>query len=356
MNRKLNIQKILFLLFLMVATAIIIRNNYEEETKKEKSNIEIKRVKVADGYSRTEGKVFGTTCSIIYRSEEDLSGEISSTLLDVDMSLSPFNRNSTITAINENKCTATDEMFTEVFNLAQKISEKTDGAFDITVAPLVNAWGFGFKNNTIVDSASVDSLRGLIGYRRVKIENGNVSKEDNRIMLDCSAIAKGYGCDAVARMLKRKGIKDFMVEIGGEIVASGKNLKGEAWSIGINKPVNDRSGENKELTGIVRLDNKCMATSGNYRNYRIVNGKTYAHTIDPKTGYPVEHSLLSATVIAEDCATADAFATAFMVMGIEGAIEICNAEPTIEGFFIYADDNGEMQICTSDCFADYLAN
>ena len=215
MNRELNIQKILFLLFLMVATAIIIRNNYEEETKKEKSNIEIKRVKVANGYSRTEGKVFGTTCSIIYRSEEDLSGEISSTLLDVDMSLSPFNRNSTITAINENKCTATDEMFTEVFNLAQKISEKTDGAFDITVAPLVNAWGFGFKNNTTVDSASVDSLRGLIGYRRVKIENGNVSKEDDRIMLDCSAIAKGYGCDAVARMLKRKGIKDFMFEIGG---------------------------------------------------------------------------------------------------------------------------------------------
>lgn len=354
MNRKLNIWRILFLLFLMIATAIIIRNNYEEETKKENSNIEIKRVKVSEGYSRTEGKVFGTTCSIIYKSEEDLSCEIGSTLLNVDMSLSPFNKNSTITAINENKNTATDEMFTEVFNLALKMSEKTDGAFDITVAPLVNAWGFGFKNNTAVDSASVDSLRGLVGYGKIRIENGAVIKDDSRIMLDCSAIAKGYGCDAVAKMLTRKGIRDFMVEIGGEIVANGKNPKGEAWSIGINKPVNDRSGDNKELSGIVRLDNKCMATSGNYRNYRIVNGKKYAHTIDPKTGYPVEHSLLSATVIAGDCATADAYATAFMVMGVDKALEICSRESSVEGYFIYSDENGEMQECMSEGFDEYL--
>lgn len=340
MNKKLNIWKILFLLFLMIASALIIRNNYEEEQNKKDSNIEIQVVKVSEGYTKAQGKVFGTTCTIIYHSDTDYSEEIENALLQVDLSLSPFNNNSVITAINENTSTMTDNMFVDVFNLAQEVSEKTDGAFDITVAPLVNAWGFGFKQGTPVDSATVDSLRDIVGYRKVKTENGKIMKEDARIMLDCSAIAKGYGCDMVADMLTGKGIKDFMVEIGGEIAVKGMNLKGEPWNIGINKPIDDRSGENTELAGVVKLNNKCMATSGNYRNYRMVDGKKYAHTIDPRTGYPVEHSLLSATVIADDCATADAYATAFMVMGLEKALEICSKEKGIEAYFIYTDEDG----------------
>ena len=354
MKNKLNVWKITFLLLLMVATIFIIRNNYENVQNKKESSIELNVTNKSNGYTKLEGRVFGTKCTIIYNSDKDYSEEIEDVLLGVDFSLSPFNRNSVITAINENKSSMTDEMFVEVFTLAQNISKNTDGAFDITVAPLVNAWGFGFKNNIPVDSASVDSLREIVDYRKVRIEGGKVVKADQRIMLDCSAIAKGYGSDMVANELERLNIKEYMVEIGGEVVAKGVNPNGTVWNIGINKSIDDRSGENGELQGIVQLNDRGMATSGNYRNYRIVNGKKYAHTIDPRSGYPVEHSLLSATVIAENCATADAYATSFMVMGVDKAMEICNSDSTIEGYFIYADENGEMKECMSNGFGNYL--
>jgi thiamine biosynthesis lipoprotein len=238
-----------------------------------------------------------------------------------------------------------DSLFKRVFLLSRQVSEATDGAFDITVAPLVNAWGFGFKNGSLPDSAAVDSLRALVGWQRVALTSENrIHKEDAGIILDCSAVAKGFGVDVVADLLRSKGIENFMVEIGGEVVVSGKNPKGEAWHIGVNKPDDDPTSSNRELETVLTLDNQALATSGNYRNFYVTDeGRRVAHTIDPHTGYPVQHSLLSATVLAPNCATADAFATAFMVLGIDRAKEVLVRHPELEVYFIY-DSLGEHRV------------
>lgn len=332
---KLSIWKILFLVFLIIGTIYILG--------KQKP------------YITNSGKIFGTFYNITYSSDIDLSKEIKSTLMQVDNSLSPFNRQSIITAINNNSEALPDEMFTHVFTLAQEISGKTDGAFDITVAPLVNAWGFGFKKGITPDSAAIDSLRQFVGYGTVALTEGRITKRHPQTMLDCSAIAKGYGCDAVAAMLDAQGVENYMVEIGGEVVTKGKNGKGGVWTIGISKPTDNPTTSSNELHEIIAISDKSMATSGNYRNFREENGRKIAHTIDPRTGYPVQHSLLSATVIADDCATADAYATAFMVMGTEKAISFCN-EHDIDGYFIYSDDNGILKTKMTEGFRRYLKN
>ena len=332
---KLSIWKILFLVFLIIGTIYILG--------KQKP------------YITNSGKIFGTFYNITYSSDIDLSKEIKSTLMQVDNSLSPFNKQSIITAINNNSKALPDEMFTHVFTLAQEISGKTDGAFDITVAPLVNAWGFGFKKGIAPDSAAIDSLRQFVGYGTVALTEGRITKQHPQTMLDCSAIAKGYGCDAVAAMLDAQGVKNYMVEIGGEVVTKGKNGKGGVWTIGISKPTDNPTTSSNELHEIIAISDKSMATSGNYRNFREENGRKIAHTIDPRTGYPVQHSLLSATVIADDCATADAYATAFMVMGTEKAISFCN-EHNIDGYFIYSDDNGILKTKMTEGFRRYLKN
>jgi thiamine biosynthesis lipoprotein len=253
-----------------------------------------------------------------------------------------FNKNSIISAFNNNRDTTANEMFTEVFKLAQEISAKTGGAFDITVAPLVNAWGFGFKKGELPDSATVEELRNKVGYTTVALVDGKVIKQNPGTMLDCGAIAKGYGCDMVARLLDSRNIADYMIEIGGEVVTKGKNDRGTDWNISISKPTENTTGSHNAHQRIISISGKAMATSGNYRNFRVENGKKYAHTIDPRTGYPVQHSLLSATVIAENCAKADAYATSFMVMGLEKAIEQCKTD-SVEAFFIYSDEDGALQ-------------
>lgn len=263
-------------------------------------------------YQTDQGIVFGTMYKITYQSKENLKMEIESELQKVDNSLSPFNKKSVITHINHNEDYSTDSMFTHVFRLAKTISKETHGAFDITVAPLVNAWGFGFKNASHVDSLTIDSIRQFIGFEKVDLVDGKVVKKDPRIMLDCSAIAKGYGVDCVARLLESKGIKNYMIDIGGELVVKGKNAQQESWRIGINKPIDDSLSVNQELQTIIEINQGGMATSGNYRNFYYKDGKKYAHTIDPRTGYPVQHNILSSTVIAKDCATADAYATSFI--------------------------------------------
>ena len=305
-------------------------------------------------YISNNGKIFGTFYNITYSSDTDLHNEIKSILMQVDNSLSPFNKQSVISAINNNCDTLPDRMFTHVFTLAQSISSKTEGAFDITVAPLVNAWGFGFKKGITPDSTTIDSLRKVVGYNTVAIVDGKVTKQHPGTMLDCSAIAKGYGCDAVAATLEAHGVENYMVEIGGEVVTKGKNSKGGAWTIGISKPTDNPTTGSNELHEIIAISGKSMATSGNYRNFREENGRKIAHTIDPRTGYPVQHSLLSATVIADDCATADAWATSFMVMGVEKAMSYCNNGNGIEGYFIYSDDNGMLKTRMTEGFRKYL--
>ena len=229
MNKKLSIWRILFLLFLIAGTIYIIRKNQTAVLEKQGA--------AAESYTNIQGSIFGTTYSITYGAAEDLQEEITAELEKVDNSLSPFNKNSIITAINNNGSYTLDTMFTEVFTLACEISRNTEGAFDITVAPLVNAWGFGFKNAEKVDSATIDSLMQLIGYNTVTLSGGRIEKQNPGTMLDCSAIAKGYGCDVVARLLSSRGIENYMVEIGGEVVTKGVNPSGRIWSIGITKPI-----------------------------------------------------------------------------------------------------------------------
>ena len=268
-------------------------------------------------FQTDNGLIFGTIYQVSYQYPTSLKAEIEEALHQFDHSLSPFNKQSVITAINNNQSMQTDSLFRAVFRRSMEISAQTDGAFDITVAPLVNAWGFGFKKGIFPDSAQVDSLRQLIGYTKVRLDTTNcVQKDDERLMLNCSAVAKGYAVDVVARLLQQKGINNLMVDIGGEVVVKGSNPQQRPWRIGINKPIDDSLATNQELQTIVELHEGAIATSGNYRNYYHRNGKKYAHTIDPRTGYPVQHAILSSTVLAPDCMSADAYATAFMVMGL----------------------------------------
>ncbi len=304
-------------------------------------------------YQKNHGFIFGTVYNITYQYNEDLSDDILRRLNQVDAALSPFNDTSVISSINVSKAHTYElkqsaplvEHFCEVFSLAQRISKDTDGAFDITVAPLVNLWGFGFEKVDYSDNrADIDSIRHFVGYEKVQLKDNRIMKADSRLKLDCSGIAKGYGCDVVARLLESKGIGNYMVEIGGEIVSKGLNPKRIPWQIGVTKPVDDSLSVESEIQTMLNVRDVCLATSGNYRKFYYRNGRKYAHTIDPKTGYPVQHNILSATVLAPSCAMADAYATAFMVMGKEKAIKVLERHPEIMAYFICSDANGQNEV------------
>ena len=336
-NKRRLLWQLPFLAFLVIGTVIIVSR--QQSTP----------------YQHDRGMVFGTVYHITYQSSKSLQKDIEAELAKVDASLSPFNERSIITAVNENRDTVVNKMFSDVFALAMKISDSTNGAFDITVAPLVNAWGFGFKGGAMPSRHQVDSLKALVGYHKVSLTNGRVSKTDPRIMLDCSSIAKGYGCDVVAKFLSAKGIDNYMVEIGGEIVTRGISEKRLPWKIGVTKPTDDSLNVNQEIQTIINVTDKAMATSGNYRNFYYKNGRKYAHTIDPSTGYPVQHNILSSTVIADDCATADAYATAFMVMGLDKAKAILSRHPELMAYFILASDDGTNMVWFSPSMKDKIA-
>ena len=324
MNKKKLLWQIPFLMVLIIGTVVILKKQPPFRTN--------------------EGLVFGTVYKITYQHADDLQNDIKEAMLEVDNSLSPYNPNSIITRINHNQDTILNEHFTQVFELAQKISTETEGAFDITVAPLVNAWGFGFKNSIEIAPSVIDSIRQFVGYQKIKMVDGKMVKEDPRLMLDCSAIAKGYGVDRVARLLDKKGVQHYMVDIGGEVVVKGKNPRMKTWRIGINKPVEDSLSVNQELQSILEVSGVGMATSGNYRKFYYKDGKRYAHTIDPRLGTPIQHNILSATVIAKDCTTADAYATAFMVMGLEKAKAFCEQHPELNAYLICAGEGESYEI------------
>lgn len=295
-------------------------------------------------YQHNTGFIFGTVYHITYQSDEDLQPEIDTELKRVNQTFSTFEPSSVISLINQNKPVKVNEMFDEVFTLAQQVSKETNGAFDITVAPMVNLWGFGFKTGVHPSKEKIDSLRQIVGFNKVKLVGNTIRKQDPRIMLDCSAIAKGYGSDCVARLLQSKGVTNFMIEIGGEIVTKGNSEKRLPWRIGVTKPTDDSVNVNQDYEAVLNVTDRAMATSGNYRNFYYKGGKKYAHTINPKTGYPVQHSLLSATVLAKNCATADAYATSFMVMGIEKAKQLLDRHPELMAYFIYSDSKGKLRV------------
>ena len=304
-----------------------------------------------------EGKVFGTYYHLTYDSPKgrDLKSEIEQCFREFDLSLSTFNPNSVITRINQNDSTVkTDPYFEEMYAMAREVSEKSEGAFDITVAPLVNAWGFGYGNHDHAASPKIDTIMPFIGYRKITLKDHRIIKEDPRIRLDASAIAKGQSCDVIARLLDEEGCENYMVEIGGEIRCKGLNPKGEQWHIGIDKPKDDPANVGEELQIILQVSNIGLATSGNYRQFYYKDGKKYAHTINPHTGAPVEHNLLSATVIAPTCMQADAYATAFMVLGIEKSIKLCESMPEMDCYLIYADKDGSNKIVYTKGFEKYF--
>lgn len=293
----------------------------------------------------SEGAIFGTTYHIKYEFSENLDTAILAELRRVDASLSVFNPQSTISRVNNRQISRADAMLYEVLQKAQKVSVATGGAFDVTVMPLVNAWGFGFKSRQFPTNVQVDSIRKFVGYNLIKLSpDSTITCADVRLMIDCGAIAKGYGVDRVAKLLREHGVRNYMVEIGGEVVTKGRNPESKSpWQIGISKPVEGADTNNCDLQTVLSLENAALATSGNYRNYYEHNGRKYAHTIDPRTGCPVQHSLLSATVIAPDCATADAYATAFMVLGVDGAKKVLKENKRLHAYLIYADRKGVLK-------------
>lgn len=313
------------------------------------------RGKVSKGtFQHNEGTIFGTLYHAKYLYDKDLKAELEAELQQVDASLSMFNPQSTVSRINRGETDETDEMLNEVLGLSFTINRVTDGAFDPTVAPLVNAWGFGFKSGQLPDSAQVDSLRALVGLSGIHLQENKLTKDNPLSILDFSAIAKGYGVDQAAQVLRGHGIRNFMVEIGGEVVTEGFNEKGTPWHIGINRPDDDSTSTNTELQDIIAISGKAIATSGNYRNYYISDGRKIAHTINPKTGYPAQQDILSSTVLAPSCAEADAFATAFMVMGMEQAKQVLGRHPQLQAYFIYSDKQGQYCTWCTEGFANLI--
>lgn len=299
-------------------------------------------------YFHNQGNIFGTYYNIRYQANEDMHDAIKQRLQEFDGSLSMFNNLSVISRINRNDDIEIDTLFEAMYQEAHAISELSNGAFDITVAPLVHAWGFGTNQKGRHDGLpiNIDSIKAFVGYDKIRLHNHRIYKDDDRITLDASAIAKGYACDVVADLLRENEVKNLLVDIGGEVVLQGVNDKGKPWRVGITRPKVDASGTEKELQEIIESSALCMATSGNYLQYYYVNGKRRSHTIDPRSGVPVEHSLLSATVTANSCMRADALATACMVLGEEEAFHMIEQTADAACYLIVAEAD-TIRIITS---------
>ncbi len=311
-------------------------------------------------YFFNEGVAFGTTYHITYKATEDLQKELEAEMDHFNRSLSTYTDSSTISRFNQSGTEAfdlsNDPWMLKMVQASLHFSELSNGAFDITVAPLVDLWGFGPKAKSDPTQAKIDSIKGFVGYKLLRLEKDHLTKLDPRIQLDCGAIAGGYASDIIAEALQKHGVDDYMVEIGGEVILKGKNPKGAIWRIGINKPVDDSTSTNNDIERVLVLTDKALSTSGNYRSFYVKDGKKYAHTIDPHTGYPVQHSLLSATILANDCFTADALATACMVLGVDAGLKLIDSlhNQGVEAFFIYNEGGPENKIKYTKGFEAYL--
>lgn len=309
-------------------------------------------------YYEVKGRLH-TPYQIKFQYTRSLDREIDEQLKYFYYLFNAFDSTSVISRINRNEAMEVDTLFAGVFTEALKVSEQTEGAYDITSAPLINLWGFGFSNQDSVSPAHIDSVRAFVGYRKVRLDGNRIVKDDPRLILNCSSLADGCVCDMLARMLESKGITNYMIDFGGEIRVRGVNPRGESWRLGITKPIDDASGVMQEIQQIVHFDQPMgMATSGNYRNFYIKDGRKYAHTIDPREGAPVQRDILGATVIAPEAMVADAYATAFMVLGTEGARRLKEQVPEIEYFFICSDSlNADgYRVEYSEGFKPYLVS
>lgn len=302
-------------------------------------------------YHTNKGYVFGTYYAVQYESVSDLHDSIKATFAAFDASMSMFNPASTISRINSGADSVVDAYFEQMYSTAVDVNRLSGGAFDITVAPLVNLWGFGLKNRAHVTQEQVDDLLPHVGMQKIALADGYLHKSDAQVQVDAGAIAKGQSCDIIAALLKRNGCANYLVDIGGEVVAKGNNAQGAPWRIGITRPVDDTSGEVNEVQTVLQVTDIALATSGNYRNFYYDGEQKRSHTIDPRTGYPVQHSLLSATVRSSSCMRADALATACMVLGEVDALAMIEADSISACYLIVAETNFEdstaLRIVTS---------
>ena len=308
-------------------------------------------------YYKNNGEIFGTYYNVQYENSRDLHAEVKQALQDFDNSLSMFNPHSVMAAVNDNRDTIVDAFFEQMFNEAKAVNELSNGAFDITVAPLVDVFGFGRKGDqySAVSDQTIDSIRQFVGMEKVVLHEHRIIKDDPRVQMDASAVAKGQACDMVAAVLAHHGCTNYMVEIGGEVVAHGVNAHGQAWGIKLRLPNPNNEGFSEE--GIVLpLKDACLATSGNYlRFYVDEQGERHAHTIDPRTGYPVQHALLSATVVSPSCMRSDALATACMVLGEEDALDMIERAEDAACLLIVAK-NDSLDIITSPKWEKMIKN
>ncbi|MGL2964016.1 FAD:protein FMN transferase [Flavobacterium sp. RSB2_4_14] len=295
---------------------------------------------------KIEGEAQGTTYHITYydKKNRNLKPEIEKLLLDFDNSVSTYNPNSIISKINSNeKNVKVDKYFVTCFKKAKEVWKDTNGAFDPTVFPLVNMWGFGPGKKEKIEKSKIDSVLKFVGFNLIELKGKKVIKKDKRVSLDFNAFAQGYSVDVVADFLNLKKINSYIVEIGGEVYAKGKKPNGENWIVGIEKPIDNKETENP-FKAIAKLENLAIATSGNYRRFSIENGVKYAHHIDPKTGYPTKNNLLSASIFSKECITSDSNATGILVMGLEKAITFLKQHTELQAYLIYSDNNGNYQI------------
>ena len=304
-----------------------------------------------------QGLAQGSYYAVTYYDEQErnFQHEIDSIFHAVDMSVNLWVDSSVISKVNRNEEVVLDDIFIDNFNIAQEVAKLSDGYFDPTISPIVAAWGFSNKHGDSITPQLIDSLKQLVDYRKVRIENGKVIKENPYIQLDFNAIAQGYTSDMIASFLESRDVKDFLVDTGGEIMARGSKPNGQPWIVGIEKPADNWDSEQVVQTRIALRD-KGLVTSGSTRKYVERNGKRYSHCIDPKTGYPVEHQLLSATVLAENSVWADALASICMVMGLEKSLEIINALDGVEAYYIFANEKNELEIYATEGFKKLLVD
>ena len=308
-------------------------------------------------YQRSSGMVWTTQYHITYQSEELFDDSIKAVFETVNNCASMFNKNSLVTKINNNECSKVDSMFRALYRCSEMVNRDTDGSFDPTVSPLMTLWGFVEKTGRMPKQSEVDSIREFVGINKTTLTIDNeIQKDDPRISFDFSAIAKGYACDEVGRMLERNGVQNYLVEVGGEIVLKGQNPNGSEWCVSVDSPTeryNVRLTENLKTTEglvILRMSSGAVATSGNYRNFKMIDGKKVVHTMNPQTGYPEENDLLSVTIVAENCMVADAYATACMVMGVNRSRAFLERNDKLGGFLVYATEGDSLIVWSNDLF------
>ena len=304
-------------------------------------------------YYTLDGVTQGSTYHIVFQPKVSSDSSFTAVrdsvalyLERIDHSLSGYNPNSILTAFNENRPVELDQIFIDNFKASQQMNRITGGIFDPSAAPLFDLWGFGFKNGVDVTPSQIDSVKSFIGMERFHLDSLSIVKDDPRCRLNFNAIAQGYTADYIAAKFSAMGMENFLVEVGGEIYAKGHNPKGKLWNVGIDKPIDGNNVPGASIQAIVRISSKGLVTSGDYRKFYMKEGKKISHSINPKTGFPIEHNLLSATVVAENATFADAFATYLMVIGLDEAVKAVEAQEGVEALLVY-NSNDTLKVWSS---------